>query len=391
MIFIKNKRRIEKAEFIFAFSLLYKNFLRLPLYFMPQLQTILMIFINIFFLFFLFDTNLRNRSKINIDNKTIFLTVLILLNFAFDAAFRSNTLIASYFKYFIFDGFIPVLLMKNVKNVKAVIKYGAYMSCVLFIGLFWTPFNKYLFFSDYMDFGFNFALYIFIFTFMYKKIFKSNKMFLIELLIIFEIVFFANKGSILVVLMIIFIYNFFFSKKTIKFFLKYSFLLLITLIVIFYIQDILNSLYSFLLKNNLNSYSLKTLIAVLDNSSDGLSGRNFIWDNAKYYYRLSPLFGNGIGSFNSYYGYYTHNIFLEILTSFGVIGMIFFVILMLKEILTTIFSNDEMLKKIYVVLVILSIIPLCFSMYMVIWTPFWLMLYFNQNKIFLIKDSEKNE
>lgn len=89
-------------------------------------------------------------------------------------------------------------------------------------------------------------------------------------------------------------------------------------------------------------YSIDKYVFLL-NQGDVSNGRALLWEKALETIKLSPIFGNGIGYYESVAGGYTHNIILQSLCEAGLFFAIPVLVLILRSIylLFLIAKNDE--------------------------------------------------
>ena len=138
---------------------------------------------------------------------------------------------------------------------------------------------------------------------------------------------FCNRGSLLSACTCLILLELFVGHKDIKSFIKYLLIIFALYFIYQNLYSILTYFYNFFKSIGYKSYSLYTYIKTMDGKINGMSHRDVIWDAAYYYFSKNQVFGYGIGAFHSYYGIYTHNIFWEILTSFGIFGFIIAIII----------------------------------------------------------------
>lgn len=137
-----------------------------------------------------------------------------------------------------------------------------------------------------------------------------------------------------------------------------------------------------------DSFALQRMLMVF--SSDlgiSTSGRDIFYKKAIDTFLNSPIFGNGIGAYANIFGIYVypHNIILEILNDFGILGLIVFLVFIIKA-----FKNlAKMLKQdkneqIIALLFLNSITMLLFSSSYLVNAQFWMsfvLVYTYHNKL----------
>src|SRR5699024_6187049 len=146
------------------------------------------------------------------------------------------------------------------------------------------------------------------------------------------LLFFANRSSILTAVIFVVacvIYKFNIEKhrreKHVYFGVFLPLILLLGLVLLFNMNAILSSLYNILYEAGYHSYSLLTLTRFTEDWEFGseFSSRSVIQQEAiKFILDNDIVFGNGIGSFRSYYGRYSHNFLIDIFNSVGLIGFV---------------------------------------------------------------------
>lgn len=323
----------------------------------------------------------NGRKSVVLKPQIFFISIIVFIPFLLTIIFNNNSYVMNYLYEFIIYGLIPMYLFSRVKDINEVINIGGKFSIISFLLFFYDPLQNYYYFSDYMSFGLVCMLPIFLFSILSRKRLGKKKFFILEILSLFEMLVFCNRGSFLTAIIIEIV--FFIIEET-KDKNKYLFFKIISLIIaafilianvnniLFLIQKILTSL-------NFNSYSIRAVSLMISGNSSGLSGRENIWANAISYFWDSPIFGHGIGSFEDIYGIYTHNLILETLTSTGIIGLIVILISFIKCIKKIIIGEN---KSFYFALFIIGIFPLLFSIYIYKWLFFWILIYIAYDKPF---------
>lgn len=86
-------------------------------------------------------------------------------------------------------------------------------------------------------------------------------------------------------------------------------------------------------------------IAIFNDSTDVSNGRFRIWQNSLLVFKQNPIFGIGGGALVTAYGISSHNVFIQILAEMGIIGALVFIIAMLRNLLFTSKTMDEMMQK----------------------------------------------
>ena len=165
-----------------------------------------------------------------------------------------------------------------------------------------------------------------------KKILKNKKVFIFDFLSLFllttQVLFLSSRGpmlSLAIAMCIVIIINL--NINNVIKYLKYTPLIILLLFISY-------KLFQFIAASGSINYFLYKLTSFGKNGSD--AGRIQFMTLSLERFKESPLFGVGIGLFQKDYSFaselarYPHNIILEILCEFGLIGITTFTIFILK-------------------------------------------------------------
>lgn len=368
-------------EFLCSFYLWMFSFTRILIANYVEYSFLILLFssITIVFLSLIFS------KKTKVINITIFKIIFIVL-FGFVTSYflTPNSIIFQRAYEFIIYGVISIYLFSKINNLNKFFEYFAYLSVLSFFMHFLDPLNNYKIFRDYMSFGFNCMLLVFCGCSIGVKLFSKKIFFIIKYLSLIELALFCNKGAFVTGVFLELLFLLFKNEKSIKKIFKVVLLLLLIVMIYMFFDDILLLLINKFQQLNISSYSLTSIYKVLFGDSNGLAGRDLIWENALSFFHERPIFGNGIGAFDTKYGVYTHNIFLDILCSHGIIGLIIFIIFILKYFIKIIKSNGVE-KDAYLFFIAIGVVPLIFSIYTFKWQFFWVFIYLVLKKDYIKK------
>ncbi len=274
-------------------------------------------------------------------------------------------------------GFIPILLFSKINNYKNLISYLSFFYLILFILSIRDPFIGYPIYYGYMSFGLFCSLPSFILFHIERK-YYDKKIFLIPEILSILTLLYSNRNSILVALIFVFVLDFLIKKNNIKKMMKYFVISVVIGVLLINIGNILNFINNNL---NINSYAIKALISWSNMSTNGLTGRDVIWKNAINELLNNPVIGMGIGGFHAKYGYYCHNVILDLYLSLGIIFGSVFIIVFIYKIRETYKNNNNYDKQIFLIYILaIGILPLMFNNYFMAWKYFWIALYFIFNR-----------
>jgi O-antigen ligase len=192
-----------------------------------------------------------------------------------------------------------------------------------------------------MSYGLDFLLPSYIGIYIARRI--SNKKWAVPLEIVcFIFAFlFANRSVFLSIITLWIVIELLVAKNNYKKTFKIVSIFSLLTISFYYISDILNLLSKLLNNFGIYSYSITRMYNYFSGVAGVtlLSGRLEIWGLAMDVISNNILVGLGTGYFQSEYSMYTHNIFLDILIQYGIIGLIIFITLTINSIKTTLNSD----------------------------------------------------
>ncbi len=292
---------------------------------------------------FVMDVYLDN--KVSLPKNILFILGLVFSVLCFDILFRRNGLTFFYFYNFLIYGLLPMYFVSKIENVKVFLRC---YSNLAIIGFFSLSFNGILadfgFFANYMDYGFGLMMPAFYGIFLGRKLFHK-KWLVWELICAGMILMFANRGSLFAILLFYLVMHLYFINGKRKTLLFLTSVVGFFLIVITYGERIALGLRAVLANYGLQSYSLVKISKFLGGNKNSrfLSGRGEIWSDAKELIHENPIFGQGTGVFESIYGIYPHNLFYDVLTQYGYIGLLLLLVSLTFSI-RTILRSDGLLK-----------------------------------------------
>lgn len=353
-------KKIIKSELLFIFYIFMFLLIR-PLLIEQNEPNIILSVVTLFIISIsLLTSRLKKKNVVIFFIVITFIFIIVL----FDMIFRPNSLQITVPYNFIIYGIIPLFLMINIKDFKALLKYYCFFSIIIGVIYFIDPFYNYNWSSDYMQFGILIMLpavagsiigYI---TFR-KKIFN-----LFIIIFMIELLIFGNKGAFLtsvIFYLIMYVTNI--KKNSLN--IKIIFFITFILIIALNIESIVAFIDSYLKKIGVYSYSITTLNNILFRYSYNNYTRLYIWEKAWYIFKEAPILGHGTvyleGINNSSSGY-AHNIVLDLAVSYGVCGIFLFVSIIYRVIKNISKCKNEYVRDTFILFSTLSLIPLFFSL-----------------------------
>lgn len=272
------------------------------------------------FALFIFALWLLYVIKNDVINIVVFIAFGILAIFIMDFAARTNSKSFEYIYKYIYSGFLIIIFVSIINDSREVLKVYSVLSVIAFILFFYDPFLDYPIFDDYMGYGFNLTLPSFIGMGIGLFYFKRKILIIPILGCLFMLLIYSNRGAFLAAVVFVLIYLLFIHKNRL---FNWAIFLLSSIIVMIFINEILIAVNNVLSRFNLSSYSLRQLINYIESGDlvGFFSGRIIIWENAWRLFLSKPVLGYGLGYFEAKYNSYPHNIILDILVSYGILGL----------------------------------------------------------------------
>lgn len=291
-----------------------------------------------------------------------FVFIIFLINFLI-VDFKSEALVI--FIDFLKFGLISLYLASLVTNYNYFLKFGYIISIMILI--IWTFFIGQVSERNisYMLFGrqLTFSFVIFIIYF-YKK--DRKIIHLILALISFTfITLMGNRSSLLICIMLFILLEFDYLRKNLNLrnYFKAMIYVVITILLYIKIDVILYKVMIIANKLNINSYVLKKAMDFLNDETDNsLSSRSSLTHQSIEIIYSNNLMPNGIGYFQKVTnGTYPHNIFIDILITFGFFGILIIAGLFIWILVIYNKQNNSDFRMVIFSLLVYNIIRLNFS------------------------------
>lgn len=195
---------------------------------------------------------------------------------------------------------------------------------------------------------------------------------LITTIAMFFILTLGSRGAVLCIGTYVFLYfmtqsgkN---SFKNLLFKLSVFFLLLFSM---FFLKNFLTFLNNVLVKCNIHS---RTILLFLKDKIH-LSGREIIYENILHQIKTHPLFGIGLAGDRFYTGgAYSHNIFLEIISGFGIIIGTVILLILGYIIIKSLFAKNKAETSLMLMWFCIGVVPLIISGSYLTDFQFWIFL-----------------
>ena len=302
------------------------------------------------------------KYKINLNHYKISLLIISILLFDYYA--RPNILIGNYIYQFIIYGLIPIHLISQIRNRKRFLYIFCYFSVISFFAYFWDPFQGYKLSNDYMYFGYIVGVPVFMGLNIGRNFLKIKWLIIIEVLWLFLLILYGNRGTILSIILFVIINITLFSKSVRTKIISLVVVFGSVLGIIIFSGRFINLFYeSNLAKNPSYSFSQYKNLLIRGDIEQFYSGRLYIWELAKKEAKDNMLFGKGTAYFESKYGAYTHNIFYDILIEHGIFGVVISSLVILIIVVRIFNKKAKVNKLIGILFLCLSFPKLFFSFY----------------------------
>lgn len=327
------------TEFLFVLYLFVFVLLRPIFYYVNINSTLLLILFDVVVLIlYCFKTPFLNINKMSI---WLMICGGYLLIFCVQKIISPNSFMNQYLANFVIYTIMPLLLLQNVKDFGKVLLHYYHISILVGILICFDPLFEYRFTGDYMQYGFNMLMFSYAGLLIGVSYFKKRILWIPIAIELVCIAFWGNKGALLAsVVLLICVWLKRLKKTTTKLF----FIMIGLLGVLSYDKLILTAV-DLAKKLGINSYSMTTFeIMLSENANIVYDARLDIWREAIIYIKQSPFFGGGIATFEEQTGGYAHNVFLDIALTFGIVGLIVFICILIHSIVKLYKSKNVEVK-----------------------------------------------
>ena len=300
-------------------------------------------------------------------------------------------------------GFLLIRNFKSIQSLKIVLKISAILLFTYYIYKSFEVINLGYWVSyldapisnpnSSMSFGYGIlfpSIVLIYFFFQEKKVIYL----VLSLIGFFEIVFFGGRGPIILYFAFIFLYFVFYEmvsirskKHKIKYFLVFLFSLSLGLIISSNID------YGYLS----NRFSSRVFLYLHENELLNDNGRSWIWGKSIQYIQDGGIF-RGYGALSDRYylnGYFSHNIFLELLMTYGIFfGLCLSLIVLFLFAKILIQKRNNEIKGIFLIFFVSGFLRLMVSNSIWLDTNFWIALGLSINFLTMSKSEkyyEKNQ
>ena len=370
------KTKIKINELLFSIYIFLFILTRIILITYSEYSKIILFVITSCILLISVTYNWWKNKKIVFDKIYAIILIVTSILYILSKVFNNNKWIDTYIYEFLIYGVITMYLYTQIKCKRTALKYIIIISTILKCMYALEPFIGYKYTTGYMQFGFMCILPAFCAIYIGRKIFEWKFLLIFEIISFLELLFFANRGSILTALFFIILIDIIYERFSWKIIAKYVGVAIFVTVVSFNMGYISENIFE---KYNIKSYSFAQTYDTIVGVDNGLAGRDEIWKEAVEYFLQSPIIGYGIASFNNYYGRHPHSIVLEFLTSFGIVGTIIFASFCIIAVINILKAKNSYEKVFNIYFMTLGLVPLVFNMYFSKWQYFWVFIIIASN------------
>jgi hypothetical protein len=162
-----------------------------------------------------------------------------------------------------------------------------------------------------------------------RNIFKKKWLLPFELIAILEIALYANRGALLSAIIFWAIINLLYLRPKVTDKIKFITLSILIIVPLFFIMEKFIDDIIYMSGRSIDSYALSQYKDYIQKGDINrfFSNRLYIWELSREISKDNLLFGKGTAYFEATYGYYTHNIFYDMLVQYGIFGLILSIII----------------------------------------------------------------
>ncbi len=347
----------------------------------PKISVLLMVLLSIVSLV------INNRISLICLKRTVLLWLFIQLLLIISGLINGFSNVSNYWQYFMVFGTSAAVISMNDFDVNYLIKYTSIIYAVFFVVYFIAIRKSFLdsgdtYYGDSMGISYAMTIIVYVlilYCFYKRSIILSKKvvflLFADALVALFIILFDCrSRGSVLALvcaLLIVFIARSTTQKRIVRIIAGAT----ISIVIVFNYNNILTGVYYFLNAHNIEVRFLNKMIYLSRSNIGLLNGREMLYDEAYKHISSNLMMGHGIGYLESYGFGYVHNIFLEILLSFGIIGMVIIIALFILFMRRVFLMHDDLAVVKFFLLFFSGEMMLNFSSSYWLYPSFWLMIF----------------
>lgn len=269
-------------------------------------------------------------------------------------------------------------------------KYFYTFSIINFISLASIIFLGYIESISYMRFGYAMLPTVLVSIYALYENRSKKLIWLILIILSFLLMFiYGSRGPLLGLLIFLIIILFFNANVTIVKKILFLMLLILSYVYLFIFNGIGKFLDFLYFDLNFKTYSIIKLRMMIDRGlAESSSGRDELYKNFSSQILENPIFGNGIGITQELWGITPHNIFLQTLLEFGIIGLVITIVLgiLYINILAKIRKADNNLFFILAIILSVSVGRLLISSDLWLRQELWLLISMSINAYIITKN-----
>lgn len=241
---------------------------------------------------------------------------------------KHDKITEEYLYYFLLYGLFTIFLFSMASDYSSMFRLMLVESSVIGVVFVYLTLYKRFYIGNYMMFGHSLIPLTLSLSACYT-VFKKKIILIPEIICLIGIVLEANRSSLLAFVLFLVFKYLYCSRKHSRTQVIRFFVIVIAGVAI--VEVVFFNIHSFNLFFNNHGFELRALEMVEQSIRAAdmkllFAGRFEIWEKAFHMFLESPIIGNGVGAFESVYNGYTHNIILDILVQFGLVGFTLFAI-----------------------------------------------------------------
>lgn len=301
---------------------------------------------------------------------------VVLVTLLLDILFRDNGVLGERLYEFVIYAAIPVLLFAQVRDLSVFFKTYSALALVAFALYCADPFIRYRFSQDYMVFGFQAMLPAFYGLYVAAKRTGHKIYMVLAAIALALVVIFGNRMAGIAGLVFLLAYQIGFSRISRARLVLSSAGALVAGVLLANIDRLISGLAALVRDSGYSSYALNAATLYLSGSTSSLSARReTLWATALDLVSQNPMFGRGLGYFESTYGTYVHNVVLDLLVSYGIVGLALYLSALALAVVE-IFKSEGDLRLLGVLLLCMCFPKLLTSVHLFVEPAFWMLLFF---------------
>lgn len=306
----------------------------------------------------------------------IALLALVGATILLDMLFRYNSIQGQRLYEFAIYAVMPVLLLSQVRDLSLFLRTYTALSVLVFFLYVADPLSHYFLSQSYMVYGFQAMLPAFFGLHLGARRTGHRLYMALEIVALVMMLLFGNRMAGIAGVFFLVAYEVGLGRLSRTKLVAYPAVAVLAATLVANVEGIVARVSDFLVERGYSSYALNAALMYLGGSMSSLSAeREVLWASALVMVERRPVLGYGLGYFEKTHGIYVHNFVMELAISYGVVGLVPYLLGLLNGVAQIVRSREE-LRTIGILLLVMSFPKLLTSVYIFVEPSFWMLIYY---------------